>query len=305
MSEPRQEPTGIVVVDKPEGPTSHDVVSWARRAFGTRTVGHAGTLDPFASGVLVVLVGEATKLAGYATAEDKRYRAEIVLGDETDTLDREGTVVRSADVPPLDRATIEAAIAAVRAEPMQVPPAISAIKKDGVRSYERARRGEDVAMAPRPVVLHEVELEALGERAITVSLRCGKGFYVRSFGRDLATRLGTVGHLRALRRLSSGRYDLDGSLEGDVLRRASRGDVAAQALAASRRQPITPATVPLPPLTVDAELAVELRCGKKPSVERAPDLGTGPRLAFDVEGRPVAIVEARDGQIRVLRGMRG
>jgi tRNA pseudouridine55 synthase len=305
LSEPQQAPTGILVVDKPEGPTSHDVVAWARRAFGTRTVGHAGTLDPFASGVLVVLVGEATKLAGYATAEDKRYRTEIALGEETDTLDREGNVVRSAEVPPLERAAIEAAIEALRGEPTQVPPAISAIKKDGVRHYERARRGEDVPVEPRPVVLHEAALESIGERTLTVSLRCGKGFYVRSFGRDLAARLGTVGHLRTLRRLSSGRYDLSGALDGEELRRASRGDLSAQARASSHRRPITAASVPLPPLTVDEALAAELRCGKKPAIDRAPDLGAGPHLAFDLEGRPVAIVEAREGRIRVLRGIGG
>jgi len=301
-------PTGILVVDKPVGPTSHDVVSWTRRALGTKAVGHAGTLDPFASGVLVLLVGDATKLASYATSADKAYRTELSLGAETDTLDREGQVVAESAVPPLDRALIEAALALMTGPVQQLPPRFSAIKKDGVRHYERARRGEEVEVEARSVILHAVKLltlEGLTETSarLELELESGKGYYVRSFGRDLARALGTCGHLSALRRLRSGNYALDRALDGERLRAASRGDLAAQAEVRAHLVPITRASVPLPILEVDEQIASELRCGKKPTLERVPQLGAGVHIAFVGEA-PVAIVEARDGVVRVLRGMR-
>ncbi len=296
-------PTGILVVDKPVGPTSHDVVGWTRRALGTRAVGHAGTLDPFASGVLVVLVGDATKLASYATAADKTYRTELTLGSETDTLDRDGRVTETAPVPVLDRASIEAALAVMTGPTEQRPPAYSAIKKDGVRSYERARSGEVVELEPRAVVLHQAALLDVEDARLTIDLHVGKGYYVRSLGRDLARALGTRGHLSALRRTRSGGYAIEGALDGDRLRAAARGDLAAQADVRAHLTPIAPHTVPLPTLDVDAAIASELRCGKKPSLARVPQLGDGPHLAFE-GAQPVAIVQRRDGVVRVLRGMR-
>lgn len=297
------DPTGILVVDKPVGPTSHDVVGWARRALGTKAVGHAGTLDPFASGVLVVLVGDATKLASYATSQDKTYRTELSLGRETDTLDREGRVTRERAVPPLERSRLEAALEAMVGHVEQLPPRFSAIKKDGVRHYERARRGEEVDLEPRSVILQSVKLLALHADRIEVELETGKGYYVRSFGRDLASALGTCGHLSSLRRLRSGTYSLDRALDGERLRAAAHGDLTAQAEVRERLMPITRGTVPLPILEVDAQLASELRCGKRPTLERVPQLGQGVHLAFE-DQVPVAIVEARDGAVRVLRGMR-
>lgn len=296
------EPTGILVVDKPVGPTSHDVVGWTRRALGTKAVGHAGTLDPFASGVLVVLVGDATKLASYATSQDKSYRTELFLGRETDTLDREGQTTAERAVPSLDHARIEAALATMVGPVQQLPPRFSAIKKDGVRHYERARRGEAIDVEPRAVVLHEARLLGWEPERIEVELLTGKGYYVRSFGRDLAMELGTCGHLASLRRLRSGRYALDRALDGERLRAASRGDLAAQAEVRGRLLPITRDTVPLPVLDIDAPIASELRCGKKPTLDRVPQLGEGVHIAFEGE-TPVAIVEARDGVVRVLRGM--
>lgn len=297
MSEPG--PTGILVVDKPEGPTSHDVVGWARRALGTRTVGHAGTLDPFASGVLVVLVGEATKLSAYATEDDKRYRAELVLGRETDTLDREGQTVGEADVPPLDPATAAAALARFVGTQRQVPPVYSALKQDGVALHARARRGEDVRPAAREVTLHDATLEVLAPDRLALSLHTGKGYYVRSLGRDLARALGTVGHLGALRRSASGRYRIEDALDGEILRRASRGDGGAQDEVRATLAPITPATVPLPALPVSEIEALMLGQGKRPTSSAAP----GTYLAFAGE-RPVAIVQADGGALRVLRGFR-
>jgi tRNA pseudouridine55 synthase len=290
------------VVDKPVGPTSHDVVSWTRRALGTKAVGHAGTLDPFASGVLVVLVGDATKLASYATNADKAYRTELSLGTETDTLDREGNVIDEQPVPSLNRAQIEAALTAMTGLTEQLPPRFSAIKKDGVRHYERARRGEEVEVEARSVILHAVTLRTMEPARLELELQSGKGYYVRSFGRDLAHALGTCGHLSALRRLRSGNYALDQALDGERLRAASKGDLNAQAEVRAHLVPITRTTIPLPVLDIDAQIASELRCGKKPTIERVPQLGDGVHLAFEGE-TPIAIVERREGVVRVLRGM--
>lgn len=295
-------PSGILLVDKPVGPTSHDVVGWVRRALGTKTVGHAGTLDPFASGVLVVLVGEATKLSGYATAEAKTYATTLALGQETTTLDREGEVTEASPVPAFDRGEVEAAIATLRAQPLQVPPRISAIKKDGVRHYERARRGEEIEPEAREVVLYEATLDGITPTSIRVTLRTGKGYYVRSFGRDLARLLGTHGHLTDLRRIQSGRYRIEDALDGEVIRRARGGDLSAQAEVRARLKPITRTSAPLPVLDIDGALAALLRVGKKPEASLCPDLGEGPHLAFEGE-TPVAIVERRDGVLRVLRGI--
>jgi tRNA pseudouridine55 synthase len=292
-------PSGILVVDKPEGPTSHDVVGWARRALGTRVVGHAGTLDPFASGVLVVLVGEATKLSQYATEDDKRYRAELALGQETDTLDREGRVVDEAPVPPLESAQVEATLRTFVGTHLQVPPAYSALKQDGVALHTRARRGEEVCAPAREVTLHGAALEAFAPHRFGLSLHTGKGFYVRSLGRDLARALHTRGHLSALRRTASGRYRIDDALAGDTLRRASRGDGVAQTEVRGRLLPILPSTVPLPTLPVDEPEARALGQGKRP----ARSVADGTYLAF-LADRPVAIVEARGGVLRVRRGFR-
>jgi tRNA pseudouridine55 synthase len=218
---------GVLVIDKPKGPTSHDVVARVRRTLGTRRVGHAGTLDPMASGVLVVLVGEGTKLAPFLTAHDKRYDARVVLGSATDTLDAEGTVTTEAPLPPWlveeiehlaggsPAPRIEAALAAERARALQTPPAFSAIKIAGQKSYDRARRGEEVELADRPVEVAHLEARAAGPvdggtRAfLDVSLAVSKGYYVRSLARDLGAALSVPAHLGALRRTQSGPFGLD------------------------------------------------------------------------------------------------
>ena len=219
-------PSGVLVIDKPRGPTSHDVVAKLRRALRTREIGHAGTLDPMATGVLVVCVGEATKLAPWLTAADKAYEATIALGAETDSLDAEGAVKRRADVPrsmidALSRFKvdhvhehIQAALARELARTEQVPPAVSAIRKDGVRSHERVRNGEEVEHPPRPVTVRSIAalgggVDADGGAWLAVACDVSKGYYVRSLGRDLAASLGTLGHLTALRRIQSGSFVVD------------------------------------------------------------------------------------------------
>lgn len=199
---------GLVVVDKPGGMTSHDVVSRVRRLAGTRKVGHAGTLDPMATGVLVLGVNRATRLLGHLMLTEKRYDATIRLGVATTTDDAEGEVLATASTDRLDEATIRAAAAEFVGDLMQVPTAVSAIKVDGKRAYQRVREGEDVALAARPVTVHELTVTDVRGADVDLSVRCSSGTYIRAIARDLGARLEVGGHLTALRRTAVGPYDL-------------------------------------------------------------------------------------------------
>ena len=224
------EATGILVVDKPIGLTSHDVVARVRRLLGTRRVGHAGTLDPMATGVLVVLVGEATKLAPFLSADDKEYAADIELGRETASHDRDGATVAVREVSEGLRAELHAlasgevlgsdaelarAIAAERERAMQAPPIVSAIHVDGRRSHARARAGEAFAIPPRPVMVRRLDIVSAKALPPTLSVRLAvtKGYYVRALARDIGETLGTGAHLTLLRRLRSGCFGIEEAVE--------------------------------------------------------------------------------------------
>jgi tRNA pseudouridine55 synthase len=204
---------GLVVVDKPGGLTSHDVVSQVRRLAGTRKVGHAGTLDPMATGVLVLGINRATRLLGHLMLTEKAYDATIRLGVSTTTDDAEGEVTATASVAGLDETTVRAAAAEFVGELLQVPTAVSAIKVDGKRAYQRVREGEEVVLAARPVTVHELvvhEVRAADDVwDLDISVRCSSGTYVRAIARDLGARLGVGGHLTVLRRTSVGPFGLD------------------------------------------------------------------------------------------------
>ena len=200
---------GVIVIDKPAGATSHDVVQFVRWALRDKSVGHCGTLDPAATGVLVVCFGEATKLAVVLHAVDKRYRAEVVFGVATDTGDADGTVITRA---PIDDDTATRAIAAaidLRGTLPLPPPAFSAIKQDGVASHVRARRGEAVQLEPRAMVIHDVRVLGSAHDRIAVELFVGKGTYVRSWAVALGEAIGVPAHLGSLRRLASGPLSID------------------------------------------------------------------------------------------------
>jgi tRNA pseudouridine55 synthase len=199
------------VIDKPAGPTSHDVVARLRRVLGTRRVGHGGTLDPLATGVLVVLVGEATKLSQALTTQEKEYVAKVCFGVGTDTLDADGKIVARRELPEggLPRAALEAVLAQERARTLQLPPAVSALKVDGRRAYDLARSGQEVNLAPRSVAVAALELRAFDGREATLQLTVSKGYYVRALARDLGQHLGFPAHLSALRRVRSGGFGLD------------------------------------------------------------------------------------------------
>jgi len=201
-------PRGILLLDKPSGPTSHDMVYAVRRGTGQRRVGHAGTLDPLATGLLIVCLGAATRLSEYLAGKDKRYTATVRLGQATDTYDAQGQVVSASAVLP-DRAAVEAALAGFRGPQQQVPPAFSAIKRGGQKAYELARRGQAVVLEARPVEFHALNLVAWQPPDVVLDVHCSAGTYLRSLAHDLGQRLGCGAHLAALRRTASGHSHVD------------------------------------------------------------------------------------------------
>ena len=203
-------PHGLLIVDKPEGPTSHDIVHAARRVLRTRRVGHAGTLDPMATGVLVLLLGEATKLSDLATAADKTYRARVSFGRATASHDATGATTHESTVTlsQLGEAALQAALQAERERTLQVPPAVSAIKLQGRRAYALARAGEAPELPPRAVRMFELRELERDETTLSLELRVSKGYYVRALARDLGLALGVPAHLSQLRRISSGSFTL-------------------------------------------------------------------------------------------------
>lgn len=215
-----------MIVDKPAGMTSHDVVGRCRRLFGTRKVGHAGTLDPMATGVLVVGIERATKILGLLTATDKSYSATIRLGQTTTTEDAEGEVLQSVSAADVTDEQIDAAVAALRGDIEQVPSAVSAIKVGGQRAYKLAREGQAVELAPRPV--HIGRFEVLAARRVDdfvdvdVEVDCSSGTYIRALARDVGVALGVGGHLTTLRRTKVGRYSLDEARTLDELAEEAR-----------------------------------------------------------------------------------
>jgi len=290
---------GIVIVDKPAGCTSHDVVQRVRKALRQRSVGHAGTLDPLATGVLVVAVGEATKLVSHLQADDKRYEVSIALGVQTDSLDADGEITETAPVPPLDVAMVERALEPFLGRHLQEAPKLSAIKVDGMPLHRRMRRGEDVEAPMREVELHEASVEDLTQDSLRLSLHCGKGFYVRSLARDLAQALGTLGHVKALRRTASGGFSIDSGVYGDQM--------TAETIAA-RLIPLKDACATLTRVELTEEGVTHARHGRPIGPEVV--LGDAWREAspeellalFAPDGEPVALGRRVDDGLRVARG---
>jgi tRNA pseudouridine55 synthase len=212
--------SGILNVDKPAGWTSFDVVRFIRRRCGARRVGHAGTLDPAATGVLPVLIGQATRLTEYLVDATKAYEATVELGVVTDTYDAEGDVVARHDASGVTREQVESTLHAFRGEFLQVPPVYSALKRDGVPLYKRARRGEQVDVEPRPVRVDELYITEWSPPRLCLHVECGKGFYVRSLAHELGAALGVGGMLAALRRSRVGRCRVEAAATIDELQAA-------------------------------------------------------------------------------------
>jgi tRNA pseudouridine55 synthase len=280
---------GVLVCDKPAGMTSHDVVARVRRLAGQRRVGHGGTLDPPATGVLVLALGRATRLLPFLPTEPKRYLAEVVFGAETDTLDAAGTVTATAEAAGIDEAGLRAALAGFVGPQEQVPPMVSAIKVGGERLYAKARRGEQVERASRPIVIHDLELLdfAGGERPrATLAVVCSGGTYVRSLAADLGRALGTLAHLAGLRRTAVGRFT---EAEAHTLEElAEEGRLGAVVLDPAAAMASTPARA------LAAAEAAALANGRTLDPTGQP----GPVAAVGPDGHLVAVIEDRAGRAR-------
>lgn len=228
---PGADPNGVLLVDKPAGVTSSDVVVAVRRMFKLKKVGHGGTLDPQATGLLVLLVGRGTKLSGAAMSGDKTYEGTLRLGAATTTQDAEGEVVSRGDPSGVTRERLEALVASdFSGDIFQTPPMVSAIKVDGVPLYKKARRGEEVAREPRLVHIYSFRVDDFGVPDTRFTVRCSKGTYVRTLCHDIGGRLGCGGHLAALRRICSGRFDVADAIPLDALRSLPRADLPARLL---------------------------------------------------------------------------
>ncbi|MGW2254499.1 tRNA pseudouridine(55) synthase TruB [Kitasatospora sp. NPDC001660] len=295
-------PDGLVIVDKPEGITSHGVVAKLRWLAGTRKVGHAGTLDPMATGVLVIGVERATRLLGHLMLTAKTYEATIRLGQTTITDDREGEVTSSTPADGVERAAIDAGIAALTGEIMQVPSKVSAIKIDGKRSYARVREGEDFELAARPTTIHSFTVHeqraAVAEDGtpvidLDVTVECSSGTYIRALARDLGAGLGVGGHLTALRRTKVGPYSVESARTLEQLEAAVTGGSAA----GLEVLPIADAAAAaFPRWDLDAPQAEKLSHGAR---LKAPGLGVdGPIAVFGPDGRFLALVEEKGGQAK-------
>lgn len=283
---PGPAPSGLVVVDKPSGWTSHDVVARLRRLLSTRKVGHAGTLDPLATGVLVCGVGRGTKLLGHLALTDKEYLATIVLGSATSTDDIEGEVVWRGPRGPasIDEVELGEALQQLTGSITQVPSSVSAVKVDGRRAYARVRAGEQVRLAGRQVQVSRLDLLGRRDGELDVRVACSTGTYVRALARDLGQALGCGGHLSALRRTRVGPFELAGAL--------ALGDVApASVIPLDQAVAIT-----FPRRDLDAEQSAALRHGR-PLPAGGED---GPVGAFAPGGEVLALLQDRDGLARPL-----
>ncbi|MGW6746524.1 tRNA pseudouridine(55) synthase TruB [Streptomyces sp. NPDC055025] len=295
MTQQNRTPDGLVIVDKPSGFTSHDVVAKMRGIAGTRRVGHAGTLDPMATGVLVLGVERATKLLGHLALTEKEYLGTIRLGQNTVTDDAEGEIISSANASLVARDAIDSGIAALTGAIMQVPSKVSAIKIDGKRSYARVRGGEEFEIPARPVTVSSFRLydvrEAVADDGtpvldLVVSVVCSSGTYIRALARDLGAGLGVGGHLTALRRTRVGPYALDAARTLDELQRELTVMPVAEAAAAA-----------FPRWDVDEKRAGLLLNGVRLDM---PAFDSAPVAAFGPEGRFLALVEAQRGKARSL-----
>ena len=286
---------GWLVIDKPLGLTSTAVVNKAKWAFQAQKAGHAGTLDPEATGVLAIAFGEATKTVPYVTDSEKAYRFTIRLGQATNTDDAEGEVIAESDARPTDD-EIRAALPAFTGDIMQVPPQFSAVKIDGVRAYKRAREGDEMELAARPLFVESLELiERPDPDTAVLEMVCGKGGYVRSIARDLGKALGCHAHVTALRRLWSGPFEVSDGISFELLDEFAQDPVLDQHLL-----PVEAGLYDLPELICTAEGAGKLKNGN-PGMVMAADTEYGEEAWASYQGRPVAIGIYRSGELHPTR----
>ncbi|MEI2669612.1 MAG: tRNA pseudouridine(55) synthase TruB [Nocardioidaceae bacterium] len=251
-----EQTSGLVIVDKPAGFTSHDVVARVRRLAGTRKVGHAGTLDPMATGVLVLGVNRATRLLGHLMLTEKAYDATIKLGESTSTDDAEGETIATSDTSGLSEDQVRAALAEFVGDIDQVPTAVSAIKVDGKRAYARVRAGEEVELSARRVHIASIEVTRVELPEVDISVRCSSGTYIRAIARDLGAALGVGGHLSALRRTAVGAFAIAQARSLDVLTE----DFAIMPIAEAARRSF-------PVVELDETQAQDVRFGRRVTLD--------------------------------------
>ncbi|KGJ21234.1 tRNA pseudouridine(55) synthase TruB [Paracoccus sanguinis] len=283
--------SGWLLVDKPAGVGSTDVVGRVRWALDAKKAGHAGTLDPDATGLLAVALGEATKTVPYLAEALKAYDFTVTWGAETSTDDAAGTVTRTADARP-SAAAIEAALPAFRGEILQVPPAVSAVRVEGARAYDLARAGETVELAPRPLWVEELSLTEAHADGADLHMVCGKGGYVRSIARDLGRTLGCLGHVATLRRVWSGPFDVADAIPFDRVDRANQADLEAAL------KPIE-AALDLPEMRATEQGAVRLGHGNPGQVLGHAEYGT--EVWVSHAGRAIAIGRYLGGEVHPSR----
>jgi tRNA pseudouridine55 synthase len=292
---------GWLAIDKPFGMTSTAVVAQVRRLTNAAKVGHGGTLDPLASGVLPIALGEATKTVSYAMDGAKTYRWTVTWGEERSTDDAEGGVTATSEVRPT-RAAILAAIPSFLGEIEQVPPVYSAVKVDGKRAYDLARADHEVELKSRIVRIDRYELLAMDENSASFEVATGKGAYIRSLARDLARKLGTVGYVSALRRTRCGAFDEQSTISLEQL-----SEFGHSAAAAKLVLPIETVLDDIPALALTEEEARRLQSGQALSLERLavrsaiPTITAGTPVRAMAEGRLVALARIDDGEIRPVR----
>lgn len=277
-------PDGVLVVDKGQGPTSHDVVAVARRALATSRVGHTGTLDPMATGVLVLVAGRATRLARFMTHDVKSYVAHVTFGRSTTTYDAEGdTTAETGRVP--ERDALAALVATKLGPQLQTPPAYSAKKVGGEVAHKAARRDAPLVLAPVPVTVHALTLDGYDDGIATITMTVSAGFYVRALAHDLGEVLGTGAHLSSLRRTRAGAFTLADAVSWPTLAGAARGTLTSALLPIDRMLPN------LPTAQLSAEAAAKVRHGQSVQATITGDAGTGPVRLLDEAGHLIAMAE--------------
>ena len=285
---------GVLNINKPSGMTSHDVVQAVRRITGEKRVGHTGTLDPMATGVLVLCVGRATRIARYLEAGEKEYKAVMHLGVTTDTLDAEGRVLETRSCGPPDRSQLLHALKQFIGTIMQQPPAYSAIKVKGVASYKLAREGKAEPLKPRQITIFDIELTAYEYPFISLTVKCSKGVYIRTLCADLGDTLGPGAHLTSLVRTRSGRFGIDHAVTLDQI-----ADLAAAGILGQVLIPLDEALADFPAMKVEEADAGRIVHGNRiPWHGDSTSINSGLVRIHGPEGRLLALARAANGEIR-------
>ena len=286
---------GVLVIDKPKGWTSHDVVNKARRILQEKSIGHTGTLDPLATGVLVLCIGKATRLVRYLESDDKEYTAEMRLGSLTDTQDSSGVVVESRAYLPPTEEQVRSVLKGLLGETFQRPPAYSALKVNGIPSYKLARQGAVREHPERTITIHAIDLIEYCDPVIRFSVHCSKGTYVRTLCVEIGEQLRAGGHLTALRRDRAGRFSLENALTMEML-----ADRAASEQLQSALLPLSAVLQGYPAVTVSGLDAERIGHGNAISIPPAAALSpeAGPVRILDHSGQMLAVARLRDGALR-------